>query len=68
MRYYMNIENTSTPFMTSPIGNLTLDSDGLRRAVDEIARCHREIARCHEEIESLKAHNTELLAMLDLPF
>lgn len=25
-------------FMTSPIGDLTIDSDGLRKAIDEIIR------------------------------
>ena len=51
----MNTENkTSTPFMTSPIGDLTLDSDGLRKAIDEIARCHREIALHDKRIKKLE--------------
>ena len=51
----MNTENkTSIPFMTSPIGDLTLDSDGLRKAIDEIARCHAEIALRDKRIEELE--------------
>lgn len=33
----------STAFMTSPIGDLTIDSDGLRTAIDEIARLRKII-------------------------
>jgi len=33
----------STPFMTSPIGDLTIDSEGLRTAIDEIARLRKII-------------------------
>lgn len=51
----MNTENkTSTPFMTSPIGDLTLDSDGLRKAIDEISRCHAEIALRDKRIKELE--------------
>lgn len=50
----MNENNTSTPFMTSPIGDLTLDSDGLRKAIDEIARCHTEIKKRDEYIKELE--------------
>ncbi len=50
----MNENNVSTPFMTSPIGNLTLDSDGLHKAIDEITRCHREIALLDKRIEELE--------------
>ncbi|MDE7294441.1 MAG: hypothetical protein K2N72_08460 [Oscillospiraceae bacterium] len=40
--------------MTSPIGDLTLDSDGLRKAIDEIARCHAEIALRDKRIKELE--------------
>lgn len=50
----MNENKTSTPFMTSPIGDLTLDSDGLRKAIDEIARCHAEIALRDKRIKELE--------------
>ena len=33
-----NYAVASTAFMTSPIGDLSIDSDGLRKAIDEIAR------------------------------
>lgn len=33
----------NTPFMTSPIGDLTIDSEGLRTAIDEIARLRKII-------------------------
>ena len=33
----------NTPFMTSPIGDLTIDSNGLRTAIDEIARLRKII-------------------------
>lgn len=33
----------STPFMTSPIGDLTVDTNGLRTAIDEIARLRKII-------------------------
>lgn len=54
-------DTQSEAFMTSPIGDLPVNSYGLRMAVDEIARCHAEI-------KSLKEHNAELLSELSLPF
>lgn len=34
-----------TAFMTSPIGDLPINSDGLRKAIDEIRRLQNEIAK-----------------------
>ena len=36
-------------FMTSPIGDLPINSDGLRKAVDEITRLNNEIAKLTED-------------------
>lgn len=37
-------------FMTSPIGDLTIDSDGLRTAIDEIRRLQNEIKELKSRI------------------
>ena len=34
-----------TAVMTSPIGDLPINSDGLRKAIDEIRRLQNEIAK-----------------------
>lgn len=47
-------KSDSTAFMTSPIGNLPINSEGLRRAVDEIARCHFEIEQRDKYIKRLE--------------
>lgn len=44
----------STAFMTSPIGDLTIDSVGLRKAIDEIAAQKKIIAEQQEQIRKLK--------------
>lgn len=51
------INRPAEPFMTIPISDLPLNSDSLRRAVDEIARLKREN-------ENLIAENTALKADL----
>lgn len=49
-------------FMTSPIGDLPINSDGLRVAVDEIARLNKEIVKLKEDrekcINTLSDHYT----------
>lgn len=42
----------STAFMTSPIGDLSIDSDGLRKAIDEIVRLRNII----NNMENKKAY------------
>ena len=37
-----------TAFMTSPIGDLPINSNGLRKAIDEICRLQNEIAKLKE--------------------
>lgn len=46
----------STPFMTSPIGDLTIDSEGLRTAIDEIARLRKIIENEMSNRTSLRIH------------
>ena len=46
----------STPFMTSPIGDLTIDSEGLRTAIDEIARLRKIIVNEMSNRTSLRIH------------
>lgn len=57
--------NYSEAFMTSPIGDLPVNSDGLRKAVDEIARCHAEIKRLKQENAKLEQEYAELSEDLD---
>lgn len=37
-----SLPNQSTAFMTSPIGDLTIDSAGLRKAIDKISELMAE--------------------------
>lgn len=53
------INRPAEPFMTSPIGDLPLNSDGLRRAVDEIARLKKENENLIAENTALKANAAE---------
>ena len=47
----------STAFMTSPIGDLTIDSTGLRTAIDEIARLRSIIAEMEEKAADAEKNN-----------
>lgn len=46
----------NTPFMTSPIGDLTIDSEGLRTAIDEIARLRKILVNEMSNRTSLRIH------------